>query len=621
MTSHDLTRVGTLPAAPTTQRAVPVRIDAFENTIAYGSGSCVIARRVGRDSGSGGGDDVLVCALHKAPVTAVRFSPNGAFIASGDQTGCLVVFANREGTAEKLRCPLLQGAVRDIAWTGDGERLVVVGEGKIVLGVAISATGNSIGSINGHTRPILSCDMRRDRPFRAFTGSTDSFVGLYEGVPFVFKKNTQGHSGSVNCVRYSAAVDEVATCSSSSAIIVFDGTTGEKKREIPSGHTGTVYALSWSPDGLSLATASADKHVHILNAADGNVRHKVCFGTAVTDMQQGIVWTLSAGIFAVSACGTLTAIHDQTGSIAATHAGHQGRICLLHLCDNTGDLLSVSVEGKLIRWRGRAGWSTNTLIPLPPSADDVVNAATVCENSLYVVAGNLVLVYDAADATGAGVRVLSQNAGGFSPAVVAMAGGKVALVSRSKVVVLSQTGDICGEAALPPQLRASTAVAAGNGPGGGTLLLVGGDRCVTAYEVSAAGAVTATGTAFEGRHTGAVSCLAVSADGDRVASVDSASRNVFVWSPRTGEALLSSSMCHHTAAVTCMAFHPTDANELLSGALDCTVIAWDLAGNKRKMEDAAHRSGVSAVAWGKKAGADLVSSGGDYCIRCWSLSK
>jgi hypothetical protein len=44
----------------------------------------------------------------------------------------------------------LGGPIRDICWTGDGERLAVAGEGKTYFGKAfLLDSGSSVGEISG----------------------------------------------------------------------------------------------------------------------------------------------------------------------------------------------------------------------------------------------------------------------------------------------------------------------------------------------------------------------------------------------------------------------------------------------------------------------------------------
>ena len=80
------------------------------------------------------------------------------------------------------------GIIKDLSWSPDSQRLVVVGEGRERYGhVFMADTGTSTGEIAGHERPINSVDFKPSRPFRIITGSEDNSVGFYEGPPFKFK--------------------------------------------------------------------------------------------------------------------------------------------------------------------------------------------------------------------------------------------------------------------------------------------------------------------------------------------------------------------------------------------------------------------------------------------------
>lgn len=63
------------------------------------------------------------------------------------------------------------------------------------------------------------------------------------------------HSNFVNCVRYSPDGSKFITVSSDKKGIIFDGKTAEKIGVLSSegGHTGSIYAVSWSPDGKQVS--------------------------------------------------------------------------------------------------------------------------------------------------------------------------------------------------------------------------------------------------------------------------------------------------------------------------------------------------------------------------------
>lgn len=91
------------------------------------------------------------------------------------------------------------GPIKDIAWSPDNQRMVVVGEGRERFGhVFMSETGTSVGEISGQSKPINSCDFRPARPFRIVTGSEDNTTAVFEGPPFKFKMTKQVNKNSEN---------------------------------------------------------------------------------------------------------------------------------------------------------------------------------------------------------------------------------------------------------------------------------------------------------------------------------------------------------------------------------------------------------------------------------------
>lgn len=69
----------------------------------------------------------------------------------------------------------------------------------------------------------------------------------------------RGHSNFVNCVRFSPDGNKFVTVSSDKKGLIYEGKTGEKMGELSSedAHTGSIYAVSWSPDSKQVNYNSA----------------------------------------------------------------------------------------------------------------------------------------------------------------------------------------------------------------------------------------------------------------------------------------------------------------------------------------------------------------------------
>lgn len=74
------------------------------------------------------------------------------------------------------------------------------------------------------------------------------------------------HSNFVNCVRFAPDGSKFITVSSDKKGIIYDGKTCDKLGELSSddGHKGSIYAVSWSPDGKQVLSYVCLSH-RILN--------------------------------------------------------------------------------------------------------------------------------------------------------------------------------------------------------------------------------------------------------------------------------------------------------------------------------------------------------------------
>jgi WD40 repeat protein len=71
----------------------------------------------------------------------------------------------------------------------------------------------------------------------------------------------------VNCIRYAPDGSKFITVSSDKKGLIYDGKTGDKIGELSSedNHTGSIYAVSWSPDSKQVYFCSLiSVTVHVL---------------------------------------------------------------------------------------------------------------------------------------------------------------------------------------------------------------------------------------------------------------------------------------------------------------------------------------------------------------------
>ena len=296
-----------------------------------------------------------------ANTTVAKFSPSGYYIACGSTGGWLNIVAskrNDEGDfIEKAKYEVLSGPVKDIAWSMDNQRCLVVGDGKDSFTRALIVdSGATVGDLGGHSGRVQSVDFKPSRPFRAVTGSEDQKTNFYAGPPFKFGHSTEVHTGNVNCVRYSHKGALYCTVGSDKQGFLFDGKEGKQVGVMgPEGmHTATVYTCSWSPDDSMILTTSADKTAKVWAVGEDNNATLVST-FAFQDpknrlnMMVGGVWADSCLVTA-NLNGDIFQLQQGQPEPSAVFRGHKDYISGMAINAANGELVCCDGGGRILSW-------------------------------------------------------------------------------------------------------------------------------------------------------------------------------------------------------------------------------------------------------------------------------
>ncbi|KAL1528950.1 hypothetical protein AB1Y20_010272 [Prymnesium parvum] len=613
MAYKSLANFDVIPCMPNLVRGQPTSLKCSPDgkKLLYGLGRTVVIRDI---EPSGGMIKAQLYTQHQYEVTAAAMAPSGCYVATGDKTGKLRIWAcDNPEQILKLESEMFGGAILDIAWSPDNSRVCAVGDGREVYGKVIMwDSGNSVGDVSGHTKKVNSCSFKSTRPFRICTGGEDGLVNFYEGPPFKFKVCASRHTNFVNVVRYSPNGNYFFSVSNDMMVKIYDGKEGTMLKEIKP-HAGSIYGACWSADSTQIVTCSGDKSVKVFKVADGGDITEMAscsLGKTPDFMQVGCVW---AGplILSYGLGGALTMFSEDC-KVVATQYGHNRPIATLAM--SNGKLLSGSFEDAISPIGSIRSWDLSTGLATPFTAADGTQKGGHASMVMKIgVRSNGEIV-----SIGRDDSMLISSADGIyqtktqleaAPCDMSCGGSLVAIVTVTKELKLSSSSAI--DVVVPVRFE-PTCVAVSPDD---TCVAVGAtDRAVHVFD----GRGVHKFTMIE-RHRDAISCVAYSPDSMLLAS-GCANKELVIWDAKEGSALITGLQGFHTTRIACLAWSSTGT--LVSGGVDSCIFVWTKETLKEKKPYATAKlthtgGGVNALQFITED--TFASAGADACIKLWKL--
>jgi WD40 repeat protein/energy-coupling factor transporter ATP-binding protein EcfA2 len=411
----------------------------------------------------------------------------------------------------------------------------------------------------------------------------------------------KGHDGSVYSVSFSSDGKTLATGSEDKTIKLWNVETGQEIRTL-TGHNDHVSSVSFSPDGKTLATGSWDKTIKLWNVETGQ---EICTLSGHNYSVSSVSFSPDGKTLATGGWDkTIKLWNVETGQEIRTLSGHNYSVNSVSFSNDGKTLATGSSDNTIKLWDVETGQEIRTLT----GHNESVYSVSFSSDGKTLATGssdNTIKLWDVE--TGQEIRTLSGHNEGVNSVSFSSDGKTLATGSYDRTIKLWDVET--GQEIRTLSGHNETVNSVSFSPDGKTLATGSWDKTIKLWDVETGQEIrTLSG------HNYSVNSVSFSNDGKTLVS-GSDDGTIKLWNVETGQEICT--LSGHNYSVNSVSFS-NDGKTLATGSRDDTIKLWNVETGEEIRTLSGHNGYVNSVSFSPD-GKTLATGSDDSTIKLWNV--